>query len=311
MRTVCGIISIMLRKLHDVITLQFFAVTRARRLYFVGAVFAVLAILLLNDYITTLLAEFTYVSILLEIILFTLSVYVLTSGLRLIAVSRYRKKKQLDSEDNDNFTIGASVLVGTITTCSTIVWIFGAFDIGFVTFLTSIALFSVALATIFKDTIKDFIEGLVILFTGTYNIGDYVQVGSHPRGMIVDVTLSKTKLRTEDGNTLHISNSTINSSAVLNLSEANFSWIKVSASIPQKAKPATVVDAILSRLQAELPEHVIEDRCVFSVGEISKDTVELQCDIAIHDFSFQTERNIKNLINSYLLEITTSKTRKK
>lgn len=301
----------MIAYIFNFVTLRSFAVTRKRKLFLLVALAAAVALSIYDRRLVDWLDNLPYLSKVLELVLFGLSVYVVASAFRMIIVSRYRKRNDLDREDNDNFTIGASTLVGTVTAVATIIGVFAVFEIEFYTFLTSIALFSVALAAIFKDTVQDFVEGLSILFTARYKVGDYVQVGSHPRGLVIDITLSKMLLRLEDGSVLYLSNHAVNGTPVINFSAGAIARVAVVVNVPKEIVFKDLTEKITAQLKSELPDLVQTNKTTFSIQSVGTDTYSVQCNVATSNYSFTTERKIKNAVQLLAGEMINSNASKK
>jgi len=67
-----------------------------------------------------------------------------------------------------------------------------------------------------KDIIENWVSGLLIISGKTYKIGDVIRVGNLT-GVVTDISLRTTKLKTYDRNEIIISNSTLLKEKIVNL----------------------------------------------------------------------------------------------
>jgi len=71
-----------------------------------------------------------------------------------------------------------------------------------------------------RQTLGSLIAGFVLMFSRPFEIGDWVQVGDH-EGMVVDITIINTRLRSFDGETVVLPNDHVSSATVVNRSKRN------------------------------------------------------------------------------------------
>ncbi|RQG96795.1 mechanosensitive ion channel family protein [Natrarchaeobius oligotrophus] len=71
-----------------------------------------------------------------------------------------------------------------------------------------------------RQTLGSLIAGFVLMFSRPFEIGDWVEVGDH-EGMVVDITIVNTRLRSFDGETVVLPNDRVSSSTVINRSKRN------------------------------------------------------------------------------------------
>ena len=154
-----------------------------------------------------------------DVVTYTLITNVTINALRIFIVSSHRQRREISNEEHDNFTVGVNAIVNATTVFAVILFIFIFFDIEVRSFLSSIAIFAVALTLIFQEFIKNFLFGFAIMFSADYEIGDYVQIGSSPKGVIRNITFSNVQLKTENGDILYIPNSFVQEHEVLNFSK--------------------------------------------------------------------------------------------
>lgn len=130
--------------------------------------------------------------------------YLVVSLVRASIVGSYRIRNNYDNEYIDNFTLGTSAIVNTLTVLVIIASVFFIYDIPFREFLTSVALFGVAIAVLFRDYILNFFNALYVLFTSYFQINDWISQDGHTIGRITDFTFRYATVTTPKNTITHI-----------------------------------------------------------------------------------------------------------
>lgn len=276
----------------------------ARRLRLFLLTILILSILALFRYNNIrLLESVPYATEILRILTFTLVVNFVANIARTVIVSRHRNRHGISSDERDNFTIGVGAVVTTITVFALFVWFFTFFNIAFRDFLTSIALFSVGLAMIFQDIIKNYLYGLQLMFSDDFLIDDYVQVGEYPKGIIRDINFSATKLRTDEGNILFIPNHIVYTKEVVNYSKAKFK--RIVCDFTMSKEQVGIIDVFEERLFDHMlqsfPDDITSDKMYLRVRQIGKDDVTLALEASVSMFNFTLENSIKKAAQTFSL----------
>jgi len=94
-----------------------------------------------------------------------------------------------------------------------ILWIF---EIDVTGLLAGLGIGALVIGFALKDVIENWISGLLIISGRTYRTGDVIKVGNLT-GVVVDITLRTTKLKTYDRNEIIIPNSTLLKENIINL----------------------------------------------------------------------------------------------
>ncbi len=84
-------------------------------------------------------------------------------------------------------------------------------------FFTSLTIFAAALALIFKDYVSNALNGMILMFSDTYSIGDRVRIGQH-KGKIENINLLNLQLLDDDDDLVIIPNN-----IVLQMTTVNYS----------------------------------------------------------------------------------------
>ena len=85
-------------------------------------------------------------------------------------------------------------------------------------FITSLGISGVVITLAAQDTAKSLIGGALIILDKPFKVGDYIKVGTY-EGTVEEITFRSTNIRTLDNSILHIPNSEMSISAIINFSE--------------------------------------------------------------------------------------------
>lgn len=115
-------------------------------------------------------------------------------------------------------------------------WVFGSFGI-----------FALAFSLAFQDILKNFIAGVFLLLERPFKIGDEISVNGHT-GVVDNVEIRTTTLRTEDGEEVLIPNSLVYTETIINRSRYPTRMFTVTARLPS-GQP---LDSVAERVRAQL-----------------------------------------------------------
>jgi small-conductance mechanosensitive channel len=163
-----------------------------------------------------------------------------------------------------------------------------------------IATTTVLTATIglaFQSTLANMLAGLTIHLEKPLRQGDWISVGGH-EGLVLDISLRSTRIRTIEHNEIFIPNSKVLSEAVVNFSLPDASLVrKLGVGVSYAIAPNKVIDAIKAVL-GSVPgvlEHPEQRVRVVRYGDFS---IDYEIRYMIDDFSrhVELEAGIMNLL---------------
>lgn len=243
-----------------------------------------------------------FIDELLRLAIVFLATYSIVTIVRFAIITGYRRRNNLKLGSFDN------VIVATDSTASVIIFlvtfgsVFPIFGIPFNNFLASLGLVAVGLAIMLRDYAKNFIDGFRILYTRDFLIGDYVKTKNGQIGVITNISFRATKIKTMEGDTAYIPNSTM-----MNGEMVNYSKSQHTISIPMTVDIEKICD--LEAFEQHIVDRLREQRKVkseqkikFLVQTLEKDTANISIEISVKDYSFKQEATLKNCIIRFALE---------
>jgi small-conductance mechanosensitive channel len=227
---------------------------------------------------------------------------------RIIVVSVYRKKNKFPADYRDNFVLGIDKLFFLVVHFIFLFSILFFFGIDIVRFLTTLGLFSVAIAWVFKEKIANAIDGIVIMFSEDLRLKDYIQVGEY-NGRVLDVNFMNTKMETDDGDYVYVPNSQILNSEFINFSRNSVKRVRVDFSLPpQLAGEIEKLERQLEKqLMKEFNELVKEDSIKIKIQEINENAISLTLQMIVTRYSFKIAENINRFSTKYILKFIDKK----
>lgn len=146
--------------------------------------------------------------------IFLLGGNILISLARIITAWIYLRKSK-DERIHGNFLLGITWISNILNVVVFIISLMLAFDIRPLEFLTSLTIVAAAIAILSKDYVTNMINGLIIMFTDQFSLGDSIKIGEQ-KGIIEDINLLNLVLRNEEADKVIIPNTLILTSLVTN-----------------------------------------------------------------------------------------------
>lgn len=149
----------------------------------------------------------------------------------------------------------------------------------------TLAIFGIAVGFAARNTIENFISGLIIFWDKPFYLGDYIEVGKY-YGRVAEITLRSTRIRTNKNEYIIIPNSEITNSQLINHSKKGAIRIEVPITIDYNEDIEKVRNVLLSVLAGdkrinrepkpdvtveELGEYGVKIKLRFWINDISRE----------------------------------------
>ncbi len=293
-----------IRKVFALITLRYFNVSTHRKRVFRSTFLLLLALIFIQIFKALILPPIAYLSELIAVAILTVIVNIFFNVIRLFIVSNHRNRRGISKEESDNFTIGVNALVNSATVIVAIVIFFWFFGIEVKSFLSSIALFAVAIVLIFQDFIKNFLFGFSMMFSNDYEIGDYVQVGETPKGVITSLTFSNLQIKTEAGALLYIPNAVVRNHQVVNFSKLRPKHMVIEFLLPREK--FTIVEelqtSLIETLDTKFPELFDSATAKVHVHSSTKEDITFVFEVTSKSASLKLKEELKHAVQAFAVE---------
>ena len=170
-------------------------------------------------------------------------------------------------------------------------------------FITSLGIGGVVITLAAQDTAKSLIGGALIILDKPFKVGDYIKVGTF-EGTVEEITFRSTNIRTLDNSVLHIPNSEMSISAIVNFSEMEKRryFSRLTLELNTKLENVEIVkNQIQQMLQNR--EDIIQDSVTVKFENISANGMDLLVIGYINVTDYGKFLGIKEQINYSIMTI--------
>lgn len=170
-------------------------------------------------------------------------------------------------------------------------------------FITSLGIGGVVITLAAQDTAKSLIGGVLIILDKPFKVGDYIKVGTYD-GTVEEITFRSTNIRTLDNSVLHIPNSEMAVSAIINYSEMKKRRYSSRLTLELNTKLENV-EIVKNQIQQMLQgrEDVFQDTVIVKFDNISANGIDLMIACYINETNYGKFLEIKEYINYSIMTI--------
>jgi len=214
------------------------------------------------------------------------------------------KLKTRNDKDVDKSTI--SIILKTI---KIVIYVIAGFmvisELGYNIsgFITSLGIGGVVITLAAQDTAKSLIGGMLIFLDKPFKVGDYISVGTY-EGTVEEIKFRSTNIRTLENSVLHIPNSEMSISAIINYSEMEkrrfFSRLTLDANVKLE-KIESVKAQIIQVLQNR--SEILQDTISVKLQDISASGIDIIAMAYINETNYMAYLHIKEQINYEIIQI--------
>jgi len=129
-------------------------------------------------------------------------------------------------------------------------FIFSAWEINLAPLLTTAGIAGLALGLAVKDSLNNILGGIQLVLDKTFKVGDKVKLDSGEMGVILDIGLRSTKLKTYDNEVIFIPNGNLANTKIMNFTQPDFSIrVNVNFGVEYGSDPEKVRQVVLKTVE--------------------------------------------------------------
>lgn len=132
-----------------------------------------------------------------------------------LILAYYSRKNKLPLSQKNNVHFGIENIGNILLTFAFIGLVLRVMGINPVEILTSATIVAAAIAIVTRDYIADFLSGIYLSFSNTFEIADYVKLDKH-KGRIIEIGMLKIKILNDDDDVVILPNFKIYNSDIVN-----------------------------------------------------------------------------------------------
>lgn len=233
-------------------------------------------------------------------VLFLLGGNILISLAR-ISVVRFYLRKAKDERTHGNFILGIGWISNILNLMLFLIALMLAFAIKPLEFLTGLTIVAAAIAILTKDYFTNIINGLILMFTDQFSLGDTIKLADQS-GVIDDITLLNVVIKKQDGTRHIVPNNLILNTQVTNLGQLDHSSIEFEMEVGMDKKLE------ISELSQRLLQYFDAETKSGEILNIHTKLVQIQKEFAkikiVIDVPLNHEGNIEERLKAFLLRLS-------
>lgn len=173
-------------------------------------------------------------------------------------------------------------------------------------FITGLGLSSVVITLAAQDTAKSLIGGLAIFLDKPFKVGDYIKVDQY-EGTVEEIRFRTTSIRTLENTVLHVANSEMSVSAIINYSEMEKRryYAKLVLEFGTSLKKVEIVKNKINSMLMQMDE-IEKETIMINFQKISDNGMDLVVIAYINRTNYAEYLDIKEEINYNIIKILES-----
>jgi len=173
-------------------------------------------------------------------------------------------------------------------------------------FITSLGIGGVVITLAAQDTAKSLIGGALIIIDKPFKVGDYIKVGTY-EGTVEEITFRSTNIRTLDNSVLHVPNSEMSISAIINYSEMEKRryFSRLTLELDTEFEKMEKVTNTIEKILENIPE-IIKDTINVKFQDITANGMDIVVIAYMNETDYMEYLRIKEDINYKIMMILES-----
>lgn len=191
--------------------------------------FGVLYLKFFNTVTSKIIADYYQLQSILAFVIFYIAINFLSNTAKYF----YSKKNKIPLDKKNNVHFGIENIANFTFGAGLFIMFLSIFGINPSELITSLTIVAAAFAILTKEYIVDFLSGVYLSFSNTFEINDFVKI-DHQKGKIVEIGMLKVKILNDDDDIVIIPNSKVYYSEIINYTKRDVRLMTVDFQIALK-----------------------------------------------------------------------------
>jgi len=191
--------------------------------------FGVLYLKFFNTVTSKIIADYYQLQSVLAFVIFYIAINFLSNTAKYF----YSKKNKIPLNKKNNVHFGIENIANFTFGAGLFIMFLSIFGINPSELITSLTIVAAAFAILTKEYIVDFLSGVYLSFSNTFEINDFVKI-DHQKGKIVEIGMMKVKILNDDDDIVIIPNSKVYYSEIINYTKRDVRLMTVDFQIALK-----------------------------------------------------------------------------
>lgn len=205
----------------------------------------------------------------------------------------YSKRNKIPAGKKNNVHFGIENIASFTLTVGALFMLLSIFGVDPIEIITSLTIVAAAIAILTKEFMLDFISGIYLSFSHTFEVNDYVKIDNQ-KGKIVEISMFKVRILNDDDDSVIIPNSKVNFNEIINYTKRDVRLMTVDfqLSIQYLNSIEQLEKEIISSLHT-FNEFIEPKSYNLKVIEMKKDYLELKFQYTLKLADMEMQRKIR------------------
>lgn len=257
-----------------------------------------------NESAGTLISKYFRIQALISYFIFYLTINFFALGAKYL----YSKKHKIPKNKMNNVHFGIENIADLFLGIAFLFLVIRLFGIDPIEFLTSLTIVAAAFVILTKEYIIDFISGIYLSFSHTFEVNDYVKIADK-KGKISEISMMKVTMLNDDDDIVIIPNSKVYYNEIINYSKRDIHHTTIDFQLALKNVES--IDALEKELINSLTsfsEYIDAESYVLKVVEMHSEYLELKFIYKLKQADIEIQKQIRRkTIRAVLNHISTKK----
>ena len=191
--------------------------------------FGVIYLKFFNSVTSDIIADYYQLQSVLAFVIFYIAVNFFSNAAKYF----YSKKNNIPVNKKNNVHFGIENIANFTVGAGLFIMFLSIFGINPSELITSLTIVAAAFAILTKEYIVDFLSGVYLSFSNTFEINDFVKI-DHQKGKIVEIGMMKVKILNDDDDIVIIPNSKVYYSEIINYTKRDVRLMTIDFQIALK-----------------------------------------------------------------------------
>lgn len=242
-----------------------------------------------NDFTADIIAHYRKVGSVLYFVIFYFSINLLSNTAKYF----YSKRNKIPKNKKNNVHFGIENIENLTVGLGFIAMLISLFGINPLELITSLTIVAAAFAVLTKEYIVDFLSGIYLSFSNTFEVNDYVKIDNQ-KGKIVEISMLKVRILNDDYDVVIIPNSKVHYNEIINYTKKDVRLMTVDFQIALKhiSSIEQLEQEIITSLES-FSEYIEPDSYNLKVVEMKTDSLDVKFQYKLNLIDMELQRKIR------------------
>jgi MscS family membrane protein len=242
-----------------------------------------------NEFAADLISDYRQVRSLLKFIIFYFSINLLSNTAKYF----YSKRNKIPKDKKNNVHFGIENIETLIMGLGFIATLISLFGINPLELITSLTIVAAAFAVLTKEYIADFLSGIYLSFSNTFEVNDYVKIDNQ-KGKIVEISMLKVRILNDDYDVVIIPNTKVHYNEIINYTKKDVRLMTVDFQIALKHINSIeqLEQEIITSLES-FSEYIEPESYNLKVVEMKTDSLDVKFQYKLNLIDMELQKKIR------------------